>query len=83
MATKAYQKLASLLAALTGVVGVNSCVSSGAFPGNNPNVYAEVADVMRRYDDALAQADQAALVELLDPILNSKRMAALNGRLVV
>lgn len=83
MATRAYQKLASLLAALTGVVGVNACNSTGTFPGNGPDVYAEVASVMRRYDAAVAQADQAVLTELLDPIWNSKRMTAPNSGLVV
>ncbi len=57
--------------------------STGSLPGNDPNVYAEVASVIQRYDGAVAQGDQATLTELLDPIWNSKRITAPNSEMIV
>lgn len=82
MASGIYKKLASLLA-LTGVASLNACDSRSALSANNPNVYAEVASVVQRYHDAVARADSAVLLELLDPIWSGKRLTAPSSGLAV
>jgi Putative lumazine-binding len=83
LATSAYKKLASILAALTGTLGLNACSFTSAPAGNSWNVYSEVAGTVSRYYDALAQADKAMLDELLAPIWNGKHLAAPNNGLAI
>jgi hypothetical protein len=58
--------------------------SPGSAAALNPATsYAEVADAVWRYQNAVAHADRPALGALLWPIWNGKRLAAANGDLAV
>lgn len=72
-----------LTPAITIAQAGSACDSEIVFHSGGPNAYAEVASAVWRYYDGVAEADEAMLVEVLDPIWNGKRMRASDETLAV